>query len=171
MKKHAPSLLLAAAAGLVFVLTSSGARAQTAPTVYLSSNSDEINQYTPPGPVSNFAHLPLFTNPEGLAFDTSGNLFVAGGGDVSKITPGGVVSHFADLPPSAGGYGMVIDAGNNLYVADVSAGQISKITPGGAGSLCAPLSATGLAIDGVGNLYATGGDTVREIAAGGGTPS
>ena len=66
---------------------------------------------------------PLARIPKALAFDTFGNLFVAGGGDVSKITPGGTVSHFADLPVGAGGYGMVIDAGNNLYVAGVSVGR------------------------------------------------
>ena len=170
MKIHAP-LSLFTAAGFVFVLTSSCVRAQAAVTIYTSGNSDDVYKYTPPGPVSLVAHLPFSTNPEGLAFDTFGNLFVAGSGDVSKITPGGTVSHFADLPPSAGGYGMVIDAGNNLYVADVSAGQISKISPGGTVSLYATLSATGLAIDSVGNLYATGGDTVRKIAAGGGTLS
>src|SRR5262245_26163295 len=107
------------------------ASAVKAATVYMSSNSDDVNRYTPPGPVSNFAHLPFGTNPEGLAFDTFGNLFVAGGGDVSKITPGGTVSHFVDLPFSAGGYGMAIDPSNNLYVADSFIGQISKITPGG----------------------------------------
>jgi streptogramin lyase len=145
---------------------------KAAVTVYMSGNSDDVYKYTPPGPVSLVAHLPFGTNPEGLAFDTSGNLFVAGGGDVSKITPGGAVSHLADLPSGAGGYGMAIDPSNNLYVADVSLNEISKITPGGTVSTYGTVSSPrGLTFDGSGNLYVVTGGTVDVIAPGGGVSS
>ena len=118
--------------------------------------------------------LPLFTNVEGLAFDTLGNLFVAGGGDVHKVTPGGAVSFFATLPSSAGGYGMAIDQVNNLYVADAFIHQISKIDPAGTVSFFADLGSsgpTGLTLDDNGNVYACTAQTITKITPDGGTLS
>ena len=65
--KSAVSTTFGAAAGLALMLAPLSARAQAVTTIYMSSNSDDINQYTPPGPVSNVAHLPLATNPETIA--------------------------------------------------------------------------------------------------------
>ena len=172
MRKYPFLVSLAMAAGLAFTLLLPCARAQATTTIYFTAN-DVIETFTPPGPMTNFANLPVFTNPEGLAFDTSGNLFVAGGGDVSKITPGGTVSLFATLP-GFGGYGMAIDAGNNLYVAGAASVEIKKITPGGVVSTYATLSEghTGLAIDSIGNLYTVGGgNTIKKIPVGGGAVS
>ena len=151
MKKYPFLISLATVAGVSFILSPCVTLAQT---VYFSGN-DIIRSITPPGPATTFATLPPYTNPQGLAFDTSGNLFVVGGGNVRKITPGGAVSLFATLPPGYfGGYGMAIDAANNLYVAGALSDQIVKITPGGAVSIFATntTSATGLAIDSAGNL-------------------
>ena len=164
-----PSVPHISAGGTVFY----GRRGSNAvPTIYFTAN-DIVRKLTPPGPATTFATLPVFTSPQGLVFDTSGNLFVAGGTTVSKITPAGVVSLFANLPPGSSGYGMAIDAGNNLYVAGPSSTQIVKITPGGAVSIYATLSggSTGLTMDSIGNLYAVGGNTVKRIPAGGGTAS
>jgi sugar lactone lactonase YvrE len=175
MKKN--PFLTALAVGAATALAPCCAPAQAAPTIYFSANNDSIYKFTPPGPKVLVAQLPFGTNPEGLAFDTSGNLFVAGGGDVSKITPGGEVSLFATLPPgSFGGYGMAIDSGNNLYVAGAATVQIVKITPAGTVSIYATLSGgtTGLALDSIGNLYALGGgngNAVQKIPAGGGPAS
>ncbi len=159
------------AAGVAFTLLPCCARAQATTTIYFSAN-DVIATFTPPGPKTNFATLPFGTNPEGLVFDTSGNLFVAGGGNVTKITPGGTVSLVATLPSSAGGYGMTIDSNNNLYVADSFLGQISKITPGGVVSnyktMSGPLDLT---FDAIGNLYVVVSGSIQVIAPGGGTVS
>jgi hypothetical protein len=83
MRKYPFLVSLTMAAGLAFTLLLPCARAQATTTIYFTAN-DVIETFTPPGPMTNFANLPVFTNPEGLAFDTSGNLFVAGGGDVSN---------------------------------------------------------------------------------------
>jgi hypothetical protein len=142
--------------------------------VYLTGNNDDVYTYSPPGPASLFAQLPLFTNVEGLAFDTHGNLFVAGGADVHKVTPGGTVSFFAALPSSAGGYGLAIDHSNNLYVADSFIHQISKIDPSGTVSFFADLGSsgpTGLTLDDNGNVYACTAQTITKITSDGGTLS
>ncbi|TSA41448.1 MAG: hypothetical protein D4R57_00610 [Verrucomicrobiales bacterium] len=173
MKKHSFSLPLAVAAGLAFALSPCGNRAQAATTIYYSGN-DIAYTYTPPGPKTNFATLPPGTNPQMLVFDTSGNLFVLGGGNVHKITPDGTVSLFATLP-GYGGQGMVIDAGNNLYVAGAASLEIKKITPGGSVSTYATMAggSTGLAMDSGGNIYVlvSGYYTVKIIPAGGGAAS
>jgi len=172
MKKYLFLISPAMVAGVIFVFSLYCVRAHASDTVYFSA-SDIVYTFTPPGPKTNYATLPSFTNPEGLVFDTSGNLFVAGGGDVSKINPGGTVSLFATLP-GFGGYGMVIDAGNNLYVAGAASLEIKKITPGGNVSTYATLASgsTGMAIDSIGNLYVVGGDNkIKKIAVGGGVVS
>ena len=72
-----------------------------------------------------------FNGPWGVAFDTSGNLYVANSGSVSstvsKVTPAGVVSTFAS------GFnhpmGLAFDTSGNLYVANQGANTVSKVTP------------------------------------------
>src|ERR1039458_5852463 len=172
MRKYPFLVSPAMAAGLAFTLLLPCAPAQATTTIYFTAN-DVIETFTPPGPMTNFSNLPVFTNPEGLAFDTSGNLFVAGGGDVSKITPGGTVSLFSTLP-RFGGYGMGVCAGPPLFVAGAASVEIKKITPGGVVSTYATLSEghTGLAIDSIGNLYTVGGgNTIKKIPVGGGAVS
>ena len=172
--KAYPFLMSAAlVAAAAFTFAPCGARAQVAPTVYLSAN-DIVYSFTAPGPKTTFATLPSGTNPQGLVFDTSGNLFVLGGGNVSKITPGGAVSIFATLP-GFGGQGLVIDAGNNLYAAGAASLEIKKITPGGTVSTYATMlgGSTGMAIDNSGSIYVlvVGYYTVKKIPAGGGGAS
>jgi len=171
MKKFPFLVSPAMAAGLAFTLLLPGARVQAATTIYFTGN-DVIETFTPPGPMTNFANLPVFTNPEGLAFDTSGNLFVAGGGDVSKITPGGTVSTYATL--SSGTTGLAIDSIGNLYT--VGGGNTIKKIPvgGGAVSIYATLPGNnnyGLAFDSAGFLYASDitTPTLFKIPPGGGS--
>ncbi len=166
-----PNVPHISAGGTVFY----GRRGSNAvPTIYFTGN-DIVRSFTPPGPATTFATLPVFTSPQGLVFDTSGNLFVAGSSTVSKITPDGTVSLFANLPPgSFGGYGIAIDGANNLYVAGAATVQIVKITPVGSVSIYATLTTgtTGLAMDSAGNLYKVGGGyDVLKIPAGGGAAS
>jgi sugar lactone lactonase YvrE len=69
--------------------------------------------------------------PRGLAFDRSGNLYVAifDGGTIMKETPSGTVSTFAtgfDTPE-----GLAFDADGNLFVSDPNAHTITTISPSG----------------------------------------
>jgi sugar lactone lactonase YvrE len=131
-----------------FAATASGLRAQT---------------------VSTFASG--FIYPNGLAFDTAGNLYVTNCLDftVSMVTPGGAVSTFASgiYHPA----GLAFDTSGNLYVASRSSGTVSKITPGGVTSTFASgfSNPYGLAFDTSGNLFVVDytANTVSEITPGG----
>ncbi len=126
-----------------------------------------------------------FNNPDGVAVDQAGNVFVADAGNnkIRKITPSGIVSTFAGngTAGSADGNGtnarlyyptgITIDPLNNLYVADYRNNRIRKITPAGVVTTLAGNGSTGrldgiginssfngpimLAFDIVGNLFVT----------------
>ena len=72
------------------------------------------------------------SGPAGLAFDSSGNLYVANHSNdtISKVTPSGSVSTFASVGLS-GPDGLAFDASGNLYVANYSNDTVSKMTPSG----------------------------------------
>lgn len=87
-----------------------------------------------------------FNNPQGIALDGSGNLFIADCYNhvIRKMTPGGIVSLFAGIPNQAGfldgalgtgklSYptGLAFDASGNLVVADSGNHAIRRIAPDG----------------------------------------
>jgi hypothetical protein len=132
-----------------------------------------------------------FMQPEGIAIDSAGNLYVADtfNSTIRKITLAGVVttvvSATATSTPAAGnaatnGFsGVTIDSGGNLYVADPGNDAIRKITPAGvvttivgqpehAGFTPGPLPGTltsprGVALFGT-TLYTTSYDAIAQIS-------
>ena len=100
-----------------------------------------------PGPATQ-SHL---DQPDGVAVDTTGNLYIADYFDrtIEKVTPAGTLSIFAGnggqglptpgpatnsaLSPMA----LAVDTHANLYVADPNNNMIEKITPGGILSIAA----------------------------------
>jgi hypothetical protein len=133
-----------------------------------------------------------FGDPNGVAVDGAGNVYVADTGNqtIRKITSSGVVTTLAGKAGAEGNvdgtgsaarfnspYGVAVDGAGNVYVADAGNATIREITPGGvvttiagmAGSAASFLFPCGVAVDGSGNVYVadTGDDTIREIAPGG----
>lgn len=100
-----------------------------------------------------------FSAPSALAFDQSGNLYVAVYNErtVCKVSPSGVVS---PLPISLNQQvaGLAVDSTGNLFIADSGDGLIKKMTPNGlvVTNFSVGLdSPNGLAFDGSDKLFAT----------------
>jgi len=109
--------------------------------------------------------------PQGLAFDSNNQLFVAnlGNNTVSKITSGGVVSQFASGFNNP--IGLAIDSLNNIYVANSGNNTVSRINSSGtvitfANGLSNP---TGLAVASDDSLFVANDDSggiINQIAPG-----
>ncbi len=141
----------------------------------ISSQSQVISVFVP----SNAGLM----QPNGLAFDINGNLYVAnttyGNNTISKVTPSGIVSTFvsanAGLSQPAG---IAFDDSSNLYVSNSTYGNntISKVTPSGIVSTFVSANAglsqpSGLAFDASGNLYVSsmtyGNNTISKVTPNG----
>jgi hypothetical protein len=104
-----------------------------------------VSEVTPEGVVSTFASG--FNDPNGLAFDAAGNLYVSNDGTgnnstVSEVTPAGVVSTFAS--GFNGPYGLAVDAGD-LYVTNSNSNTISEVSQ----TVTVPFALGGSAVSGV----------------------
>jgi Legume lectin domain len=148
-----PQLLLAFAfVGFLYPITGH------ADTLYVSNRGGHsVLKITESGVNSVYATSGL-VRPEGLAFDTLGNLYVADDSlnTVFKFTPCGDGSIFSNTNllvsyPTAEAF----DAAGNLYVANYTHNAIVKLTPAGEGSIFTKnvTEPDGLAFDNVGNLY------------------
>ncbi len=159
-------------------------------------SNNRIRKISPMGVVSTFAgsvsgftdgagSVARFNNPQGVAVDANGNVFVADGinAAIRKISPAGMVSTlagngtigFADGVGSAARffrpYGVAVDANGNVFVADASNDRIRKINPVGMVSTLAGNSnrgfadgpgtearfyhPSGVALDANGNIFVT----------------
>ncbi len=106
-----------------------------------------------------------FYNPEDVAVDTAGNLFVADRSNqvIRKITSAGVVTTFAGVAGKCGAVdgagsaaefcepsGITIDGAGNLYVTDFLNSTIRKITSAGVVSTIAGVAGPSDPVDGTG---------------------
>jgi len=107
-------------------------------------------------------------NPQGLAADSSGNLYVADGPShaVLLVNPNGKATKLIDLTAGAGNpIAVAVDGSGSIYVADSAQNTLWKQSPPFTGTPLAIVSASvnspgsglssigGVAIDGAGNLY------------------
>ena len=128
-----------------------------------------ILEFAPDGSRKVFASN--LTKPQGLAFDSLGNLYVADPvhDAILKISPDGRQTTFAS------GIGhphrLAFDAFGNLFVTDPAANSISEISPSGVVSTFAVNTSTtdlvnDLAFDSEGNLFVTSDSSVVEFPVG-----
>ena len=108
-----------------------------------------------------------FANPDGVAVDGSGNVYVAdtGNSTIRRITSAGVVTTLAGTPGvsgSADGTGsaarfsgpqnVAVDGGGNVYVGDTFNQTIRKITPAGVVTTLAGSPGVAGHVDGTGSI-------------------
>jgi YVTN family beta-propeller protein len=154
--------------------------------LYLATN-EGAQRLNSDGSVSAFTHGAAVD----LAFDNSGNAYVADLYEILKVPPNGNVERFAGTGVSGTGQengpaistqfasiaGIAVDGQNNVYVSDGSkirvidaAGVISTIAAPGPGTadggtaLASPfLAPQALTVDGQGNVYFCNSSTVRRL--------
>ena len=143
-----------------------------------SSNPAVVGANRSLGTTASATYPSSLVNPDALAFDSSGNLYVANqnSNTVSKFAPG---STTASATYSAGldePDALAFDSSGNLYVANQRNNTVSKFAPGSttaSATYSAGLSdPQALAFDSSGNLYVANyaGNTVSEFAPGSTTP-
>lgn len=168
----------------------------SAGNVYVADTlNDTIRKITPSGIVTTLAGTAgkagsangigaaaQFRQPEGVAVDGAGNVYVADSLNfaIRKIAPSGLVSTFAGTPGDAGTadgpsstaqfvfpQGITVDASNNVYVTDSN--RVRKIAPSGIVTTVCSMEASNVAVDNAGSLYVANneGQTISRITPSG----
>ena len=130
-----------------------------------------------PGSTTPTATLTGLDYPDALAFDSSGNLYVANGATntVSEFAPGSTTPT-ATLTGLNEPHALAFDSSGNLYVANEGSSTVSEFAPGSTTPTAVLFGLDypdALAFDSSGNLYVANGatNTVSEFAPGSTTPT
>ena len=154
--------------------TPSGTAADGSGNVYIAdAGNNVVEKLTPAGALSIFAgnpsHVGLPTpgpatssnlnHPEGVAVDSSGNVYIADTTNslIDEVTPSGTLSIFAGSrghsgTPTPGTAtssdlnhpdGVAVDGSGNVYIADTTNNVVEKVTPGGSLSIIAGTGTSG----------------------------
>jgi len=139
-----PEAVAVDAAGNLYVADGTTIRKVTTPTGVVTTLAGTAGV---PGSIDGTGAAALFYSPQGLATDSSGNIFVAdfGASTIRKVTAAGIVTTLAGTPFTYGSAdgtgaaaqfsgltGIAVDVAGNVYVADSGNHTIRKMDPGGA---------------------------------------
>lgn len=132
-----------------------------------NSGVNSITKYDDNGAVAPFTNA-FVNGPNGVALDSSGNLYVTTNANViRKFSPNGVdLGVFASTGINFA-MGMAFDAKGNLYVANNGGSTIQRFGPDGTdlGVFANVIRPTGLTFDAAGNLYvANVGNTIERFS-------
>jgi hypothetical protein len=155
-----------------------GVAFDSAGNLYVADDgNDTIRKITPGGQVSTLAGLAgssghvdgtgaaaRFSDPQNLAVDSSGNLYVAdgNGNTIRKVTPAGAVTTLAGSGTSGSADGLgssaqfndptgiTVDGSGNVYVADNGNDTVRVITPAGSVTTLAGAAGNAGSSDGIG---------------------
>jgi streptogramin lyase len=134
-------------------------------------NNTSVEKFSPNGTLlSSFGSpgtsMGQLSNPERIAIDSSGNIYIADTGDIQKFNSKGIsISQFfanATYQCCLNVMGIAIDTSNNIYVADLESHKIIKFSPTGStlsefnSTFSVPrISSTpqDVAVDTAGNIY------------------
>jgi sugar lactone lactonase YvrE len=134
----------------------------TATVLYVSdSGNEQIVSISIPSGLSSVFKGSLSYVPYGLAVDSSGNIYVAGGDNYVHIyTSGGAAGAPASIGIFKSPYAVALDSAKDLFVSDTQNGQIEEFAAGqyssspvnilGLGTLVNP---EGIALDSLANVY------------------
>jgi len=140
---------------------------------YYTVTSTALKKITLAGAASNVVTTSTFTYPQGMAVDSSGNVYIANYGSptstIYKVTSGGTVTTFASI--TGGSQNLVFDTSGNLFVTDSSNNNVRKITSAGVVSTFATGFTTpiGICRDSSNNLYVAnaGALTISKVTTAG----
>ncbi len=90
------------------------------------------------------------SRPYGVAFDKTGNLYIADPvyGAIRRVTPDGIISTFLQMPSPSGPTGLAVDSAGNLYIADQWNNLVLKVSSGGTVTTVAGNGTAGFSGDG-----------------------
>ncbi len=149
-----PSGVALDAAGNLYVADSEGALALLGDTIRIVTPAHLVRTLAGNpgrcGSVDGTGSAAQFCNPQGVAVDAAGNLYVADrdNSTIRTITPSGEVTTLAgSLSP----YGLALDGATNVYVADYLNNTIRKVTPAGVVSTLAGSPGAQGSADGTGS--------------------
>ena len=140
-------------------------------------SNNTVTKYAPGSTAIAATYTTGVNGPHALAFDSSGNLYVANSNDdtVSKFGPG---STTVSATYSTGAFpdALAVDSYGNLYVANAEGKTVEQFAPGStmasatySAGMTYPIA---LAVDASGNLYVTNaGNTVEKFAPASVTPT
>jgi sugar lactone lactonase YvrE len=163
MKLSLPTALLAS-----LFLVAVCARADTYYVSYYGTNT--IEQFAPDGTDLGAFPAAGLNGPQGIAFDSHGNLYVANSNNtILEFSPTGASLGIFTNSGLSGPVNIVFDSSGNLYAANYNSNSVEKFSPAGAnlGVFAQPNSgAWGLAFDSGGNLCVSdkGNNSVQKFS-------